>query len=394
MPHIPAHKHPAFRLGIHIPLKESEMSEQDEVEHNEHWFTQQGDLSPANTHMVGGDHYHKTGKERQHWDLIGTFGLDYFQGNITRYIFRWKNKDGLKDLDKAQHYLQKYIEIIKEHGGDYPAGYFEETEEDKPASTALVPDEYVRQAMRTKCDQSRALARMANLSMAQTKDHLPRQLFNIQFNHALLGIGNELGELQKAWQKAMYYGQELDRENVKEELGDLMWFIAEACDALGFSLQDILESNIRKLRVRYPEKWDEYHAAEENRDRRAEMEAVAHPLEDPGYLAVVKASLEHQMNKFEAALKPKLHDGYAEVEPFPSGYEDSGWMGVAKCEVCGNPATVRSIDGSPDYKINEVHYFCHKHSRNPTTIKLLGEQPVRDHAKAVEPALKDEEGRG
>lgn len=68
-------------------------------------------LRSANKRQVGGSHY--GGRELQHWDVVAMFGLDYFQGNITKYVFRWRDKKGLEDLEKAKHYLEKYIEEIK-----------------------------------------------------------------------------------------------------------------------------------------------------------------------------------------------------------------------------------------------------------------------------------------
>lgn len=67
---------------------------------------------PANERQVGGDHYRKHG-HLQHWDVVAHFGLDYFQAAITKYVMRWKDKGGLQDLEKARHYLDKYIELIK-----------------------------------------------------------------------------------------------------------------------------------------------------------------------------------------------------------------------------------------------------------------------------------------
>jgi hypothetical protein len=66
----------------------------------------------ANARQVGGDHYKKAGA-LQHWDIVAIFELDYFQGNITKYVFRWRDKAGIQDLEKARHYLDKYIEIEK-----------------------------------------------------------------------------------------------------------------------------------------------------------------------------------------------------------------------------------------------------------------------------------------
>lgn len=63
----------------------------------------------ANSKQVDGSHY-KT-KQIQPWDYIHANNLDYFQGNIVKYVSRWRDKGGLADLEKAKHYLEKYLEI-------------------------------------------------------------------------------------------------------------------------------------------------------------------------------------------------------------------------------------------------------------------------------------------
>lgn len=67
--------------------------------------------SGVNARQVGGVHYGLT--QFQHWDMVALFQLDYFQGQVTKYIMRWREKNGIEDLEKAQHYLEKYIEIEK-----------------------------------------------------------------------------------------------------------------------------------------------------------------------------------------------------------------------------------------------------------------------------------------
>jgi hypothetical protein len=47
----------------------------------------------------------------QPWDYIISNDLGYLEGNIIKYITRYKNKGGVEDLKKAQHYLSKLIEI-------------------------------------------------------------------------------------------------------------------------------------------------------------------------------------------------------------------------------------------------------------------------------------------
>jgi hypothetical protein len=70
-------------------------------------------VSEANQKQVAGKHYNR-GEGMQHWDMVHEFRLDYFQGNITKYLFRWRQKNGIQDLEKAKHYLDKYIELAKE----------------------------------------------------------------------------------------------------------------------------------------------------------------------------------------------------------------------------------------------------------------------------------------
>lgn len=65
----------------------------------------------ANDKQIGGSHYKTNGLE--HWDMVVHFKLDYFQGQITKYVMRWRDKGGISDLEKAQHFLEKYMEVAK-----------------------------------------------------------------------------------------------------------------------------------------------------------------------------------------------------------------------------------------------------------------------------------------
>lgn len=104
----------------------------------------------ANERQVGGSHY-KTGGE-EHWDRVARLGLDYFQGQITKYVERWKKKNGLEDLKKARHFLDKYIEIESakttpwEQSLDRYFGTVRETSTTTPTSQEPVPTEKVMSA--------------------------------------------------------------------------------------------------------------------------------------------------------------------------------------------------------------------------------------------------------
>lgn len=141
--------------------------------------------------------------------------------------------------------------------------------------------------------------------------------------HASLGLITELGELTDIYKRNIFYGKEIDLVNVKEELGDIMWYLAiiyrefnyspsgvryitnqgaveliqdmlltainlnrldkKVCNHLkdqiinfgklhNFTFEEILETNINKLKKRFPNKFTEYHAL--NRDLEAEREVL------------------------------------------------------------------------------------------------------------------------
>lgn len=70
--------------------------------------------------------------------------------------------------------------------------------------------------------------------------------------HALHGMVGEIGEIHSLYQK-VYQEHEFDYDHMKKELGDLLWFIAEFCTAMCWDLDDVMESNIKKLKARYPD---------------------------------------------------------------------------------------------------------------------------------------------
>ena len=63
----------------------------------------------ANDTQVGGTHYKSHGI--QVLDAIESWGLGFLDGNVIKYVARWRKKNGLEDLKKARHYLDKLIEV-------------------------------------------------------------------------------------------------------------------------------------------------------------------------------------------------------------------------------------------------------------------------------------------
>jgi hypothetical protein len=63
----------------------------------------------ANDVQVGGSHYKDNAI--QPWDYIVANNLGYLEGNVVKYITRWRQKGGVDDLRKVVHYAEKLIEV-------------------------------------------------------------------------------------------------------------------------------------------------------------------------------------------------------------------------------------------------------------------------------------------
>lgn len=82
--------------------------------------------------------------------------------------------------------------------------------------------------------------------------------------HAGMGLTTETAELVDALKKWAFYGKPLDKVNIKEEIGDCLWYMAIVADECGFSFEEAMEANIKKLRARYGEKFTEFDALNRN----------------------------------------------------------------------------------------------------------------------------------
>jgi NTP pyrophosphatase (non-canonical NTP hydrolase) len=80
---------------------------------------------------------------------------------------------------------------------------------------------------------------------------------------ACMGLAGEAGEVIDYLKKWVGHGHEIDKEHVKKELGDVLWYVSEIATALGLNLQEIAMLNAEKLRKRYPDGF----AVERSRNR-------------------------------------------------------------------------------------------------------------------------------
>ena len=103
------------------------------------------------------------------------------------------------------------------------------------------------------------------LELSLTKSKLQNQNYVRGLHHAL-GIGTKVIELQYSFKRALFYNTALDIINIKEELGDVMWYIAGMCNTFGFSLEEVMQINIDKLKKRFPNNFNENDAINRNLD--------------------------------------------------------------------------------------------------------------------------------
>ena len=110
--------------------------------------------------------------------------------------------------------------------------------------------EFVRQTTSpASSDFAKLLARMTELEVSADAD-VPRLMT------AAFGLSAEAGEFTEVVKKIILQGKPYSDENVfhmKRELGDLCWYLAQACMALDITFEEILQMNYEKLSARYPE---------------------------------------------------------------------------------------------------------------------------------------------
>lgn len=75
--------------------------------------------------------------------------------------------------------------------------------------------------------------------------------------HGIIGIATEASELLTAIHSKLTEeeSKDLDYVNLKEEIGDILWYMAIMADSIGFSFEEVADKVIAKLKVRYPEKF-------------------------------------------------------------------------------------------------------------------------------------------
>ena len=86
--------------------------------------------------------------------------------------------------------------------------------------------------------------------------------------NGLLGLAGETGECCDLAKKCLFQDGRDITEDMLDELGDVLWYVAEVASAMGYTLQEIADHNINKLLIRYPKGFDPEKSL--HRDQEAE----------------------------------------------------------------------------------------------------------------------------
>ncbi len=163
--------------------------------------------------------------------------------------------------------------------------------------------------------------------------------------HAGMGLTTEANEFLDTLKKSTMYGKPLDKVNLIEEISDLFWYCAIACDVLGVSFEQVQELNINKLKARYGEKYSDEKAVNRN-------------------LNIEREVLEIDLESFKDVQKKYTEEYLSQCKRDPNPQKQKVLLvNAIKCSICGDVLISRhkhdykdcscgscSIDGGIDYR--------------------------------------------
>lgn len=112
----------------------------------------------------------------------------------------------------------------------------------------------------------------------------PLENFNANCYHMIFGLVTEVGELADLYKKYMAYGKEFEPVDIKNEMGDILWYLANLATLEGLDLTEIMDFNISKLKKRFPYKFEAERAI--NKNEKAELEAIEEDTFEDGQIFI------------------------------------------------------------------------------------------------------------
>ena len=155
---------------------------------------------------------------------------------------------GCYTRDEVYSLLKEYINATKE---EYDSIIEDGGIETYDFNISIVP--LVQQNVEQNLEDLLTDFNKMTLTLAKAGADIKRELTPEQANllHVGVGVSTEANELLDAIKKHTIYQKPLDVENVKEELGDLLFYMSNLMQSVGLSFEEVLQHNVDKLSVRY-----------------------------------------------------------------------------------------------------------------------------------------------
>ena len=118
-----------------------------------------------------------------------------------------------------------------------------------------------------RCEAATQLGSLSNYQAHALRTEDTTRPLRERLTHASMGLAGEAGEVVDLLKKYVFHGHDFDSAKVRDELGDVLWYVAALAAACELSLDEVAEHNAAKLRARYPDGFSE----EASRGREAVM---------------------------------------------------------------------------------------------------------------------------
>lgn len=185
-------------------------------------------------------------KNRSHEITTDKFLHEYFEPIIDEKKTKYWNE--ITNIQQKQTIkgLMKYGQVLEENEK------LTDTERLTYLEEELVDGLMYIEHIKAKAQESMSANDYQKLAMRTASLNTEMKIPNRLILNGALGLGGESGEVQDLIKKFMFQGHELNEDKLREELGDICWYIAMLAEGLNYPLEEVLKANIEKLKKRYP----------------------------------------------------------------------------------------------------------------------------------------------
>lgn len=131
----------------------------------------------------------------------------------------------------------------------------------------MTPNEFITACARTNAtDEKNLPASYVAYDSQYHDDGFCAKSTTVPWNvlHMAIGMCTESGEVLDAIKKSLYYDKDFDVVNIKEEVGDILWHVANIIRHYNWTFEEVFDTNIAKLKARYPNRFTTEDALNRN----------------------------------------------------------------------------------------------------------------------------------